>query len=285
MDFILSTEELAHIYGLPHIQQLAYLRGIRPYMDVKTSMVGIKRRISYQSIAEQLYVEPHQGIQSGSPSRDQLRRAVKGLERARLIEIQSDEKHLILKCLSASTGYFVQNKAATNPPSYPAIDKQVESYDKSTNYDDTLEKADIGKTAKAATPLEDKNYIYLLSQFEKFWSLYPEKKSKNSAWLVFQQFNFDNALINKLMQALQAQIQHHNAQQAHGKWVPPWKYPSNWLAQRCWEDEINMDKTLEKTHATHKKNTGNEPVKDLFWDDLELADEPQPNNVIQFQRR
>ena len=33
MDFIINGNELAAVYGLPHIQQLAYLRGIRPYMD------------------------------------------------------------------------------------------------------------------------------------------------------------------------------------------------------------------------------------------------------------
>lgn len=82
MDFVINGEELAAMSGLPHIQQLAYLRGIRPYMDVKTGITGIKRRISYQSISEQLYIEPHQGIKSQSFSRDQVRRAVSGLVRA-----------------------------------------------------------------------------------------------------------------------------------------------------------------------------------------------------------
>jgi hypothetical protein len=70
MDFVINGVELEALSGLLHIQQLAYLRGIRPYMDVKTGLVGIKRRISYQSISEQLYIEPHQGIKSQSFSRD-----------------------------------------------------------------------------------------------------------------------------------------------------------------------------------------------------------------------
>jgi hypothetical protein len=72
MDFLVNENELAALCGLPHIQQLAYIRGIRPYMDVKTGVVGVKRRISHQSIAEQLYIEPHQGIKSQSWSRDQV---------------------------------------------------------------------------------------------------------------------------------------------------------------------------------------------------------------------
>ncbi|HAT8743680.1 TPA: hypothetical protein JBA44_15805, partial [Legionella pneumophila] len=102
MDFVINGEELEAMSGLPHIQQLAYLRGIRPYMDVKTGITGIKRRISYQSIAEQLYIEPHQGIKSQSFSRDQVRRAISGLTRAGLIEVQSEGKQLILKCPLAS---------------------------------------------------------------------------------------------------------------------------------------------------------------------------------------
>ncbi len=116
MDFSINQNELAALCGLPHIQQLAYLRGIRPYMDVKTGLVGVKRRISYQSIAEQLYVEPHQGIKSQSWSRDQIRRAVSGLARAGVIALQSEDHHLILKCQFTTLGYSVQNKAAINPP-------------------------------------------------------------------------------------------------------------------------------------------------------------------------
>ena len=64
MDFSINGDELTVLSGLPHLQQLVYFRGIRPYMDVKTGIVGIKRGISLQSIAEQLYIEPCPGIKS-----------------------------------------------------------------------------------------------------------------------------------------------------------------------------------------------------------------------------
>lgn len=98
MNFLIGDDELAAIRGLPHIQQLAYLREIRPYMDVKTGVVGIKQHISYQTISEQLYIEPHQGIKSQSFSRDQVRRAVSGLVRAGIVDVQSEGMQLILKC-------------------------------------------------------------------------------------------------------------------------------------------------------------------------------------------
>lgn len=110
LDFIINQNELAALCGLPHIQQLTYLRGIRPYMDVKTGLVGAKRRISHQSISEQLYIEPHPGIKSQSFSRDQVRRAIAGLVRAGALVVHSEDMHLILKCGLATLGYSAQKK-------------------------------------------------------------------------------------------------------------------------------------------------------------------------------
>ena len=76
MDYLINSSELGALSGLPHLQQLAYLTGIRPYMDVKTGIVGVKRGISYQSIAESLYIEAHQGIKSETCSRAQIQRAL-----------------------------------------------------------------------------------------------------------------------------------------------------------------------------------------------------------------
>lgn len=284
MDFVINDHELAALCGLPHIQQLAYLRGIRPYMDVKTGLVGIKRRISYQSISEQLYVEPHQGIKSQSFSRDQMRRAMSGLERAGVITVQSEGMQLILKCELATRDYSVQNKAAINPPQ-KAITNPHEKNLVNTGLSGVEPlKADIAESQKAATPLKDNNYIYLLSQFERFWSLYPEKKSKHKAQAAFEQLNPDPTLFEQLIQALQTQVNHVEAMQLRGTWVPPWKYPANWLIQRCWEDELSTDALQETPHAEHTKHTRKRDAgSDMFCPPCDV-EEPERSNVIQFQR-
>ena len=209
MDFIINDDELAALCGLPHQQQLVYLRGIRPYMDVKTGIVGIKRGISLQSIAEQLYIEPHPGIKSENFSRAQARRALSGLERAGVISNQSKDLQLILECPLATRDYFVQNKAVTNPSQQAGIGKNSQLIEITNNYSELSRKADIDEMAKADTPLKENVYIFLLSQFEQFWSCYPQKKSREQAWQVFQKLNPDNALSNKIMRALTGQIQHH----------------------------------------------------------------------------
>ena len=277
MDFLITDDELSALCGLPHIQQMAYLRGIRPYMDLKTGLVGIKRGISYQSIAEQLYVEAHQGIKSVSYSRTQIRRALPGLERAGLISLQSQGLKLILECLLAARNYSVQNKVVTNSS------QQVDTSKESHPIDKTV-KADSTKTPKADTPLkEDNNYIYLLSQFEKFWSCYPEKKSRQAAWEIFQGLNPTPALFNKIIQALHVQIKNREAMQVMGTWVPPWKYPANWLSKQGWEDEETAITKQENHHATRRKTTGNEPTKDMFWSPDDNDDQSN-TNVIPFQR-
>jgi len=184
MDFLfVNTDELSALMGVPYIQRVTYLLGIRPYMDRSTFIVGINRRISYQSLSEALYVEPHQGIQSGSPSRQQLRRVINGLERAGLVEIQSSDKNLILKCLLANSDNSLLNKADTNPPPPPDTKQDIKNANISVNYEPKTQKDSIGKTAKADIPHNSKNnYVCIYAQFEKFWALFPKKIAKQKAW-------------------------------------------------------------------------------------------------------
>ncbi len=286
MDFVVNGDELAAMSGLPHIQQLTYLRGIRPYMDVKTGVTGIKRRVSYQSIAEQLYIEPHQGVRSQGFSRDQVRRAVSGLARVGMIDIQSEGKQLILKCLLAPKHFYVQNKAAINPPQKDGIKEHNKSLVNTAISDDEAVKADTAKGAKAAIPHKEDNYIYLLRHFEQFWRMYPEKKSRERAFEIFKQINPDAHLLRGMLQALDSQIKARSVMKAHGKWVPAWKYPANWLAQKCWEDEIEV--TQEKRNAKYDPNNEN-TTADPFWrpepEDKRHFDkgEHEQNNVINLQ--
>jgi hypothetical protein len=285
LDFLINQEELAALCGLPHIQQLTYLRGIRPYMDLKTGLVGVKRRISHQSISEQLYIEPHPGIKSQGFSRDQVRRSIAGLVRVGIVAVHSEGMHLILKCELATLGYIVQNKAAINPPNKATIKPPFAGLINTQFSEVETEQGAISKPSKAATPLnKDNYYIYLLAQFEQFWSLYPEQKSKSNAQAAFEQLKPNTELFQQIMHALQKQIQHREQLKAQGAWVPPWKYPANWLAQRCWEDGLFMDALQELSHAKHEKNIRSRTTDaDLFCPPSDDK-EPRENNVISFQR-
>ena len=286
---MVNSEELETIYGLPHAQQLAYLRGIRPYMDVKTGLVGVKRRISLQSIAEQIYIQPHQGVKSEKYSRAQVRRALSALERVGLISLQSEDLQLILQCNLATLGYFAQNKVVTNPSHKSVILCSEESVENKRFYESYSEKPVTSEPSKAITPLiKENNYIYLLRQFDHFWQMYPEKKSRECAFEIFKQINPDDQLLRTMLQAIEGQIKARRTKESRGEWVPSWKYPANWLAQKCWEDEVKIEVTEERRNAKHRPNTKH-TAHDPFWnpetEDTASTGEPeyQPNNVINLQ--
>ena len=286
---MINGEELEALYGLPHAQQLAYLRGIRPYMDVKTGIVGVKRRVSLQSIAEQLYIEPHQGIKGEKYSRAQVRRALSALERVGLIRLQSEELQLILKCNLATLGYFAKNKVVTNPSQKAVTFCSDPAIENKEFYNDSLEKPVTADPLKAVTPLiKEDNYIYLLQRFDHFWRMYPEKKSRERAFELFQQINPDAHLLQTMLQSLDQQIKARKAKEAHGEWVPAWKFPANWLSQKCWEDEVQVELKQEKRNEKRSPNTKNRAI-DPFWnpetgDTTSTGeDECEPSNVINLQ--
>lgn len=161
MSIWISNEELDALEGLRHVLVRLYIFGVRRYMDSATRIVGIKRGISYQSLIEEMFEEPIRGIKLKNFSRQQARRAVKALEKAGLVEIQSTAEKLILKCILAPQGKSVQNKADTKPtsPNDPEADTyyhsknpiNIESEEDQKTKADT--EADRGVKAKADTPL------------------------------------------------------------------------------------------------------------------------------------
>ena len=277
--FTINKQELSALSGLPYLYQVTYFLALKPHIDFKTLTIGIKRKISYQSLAESLYIEPHSGIQSGSPSRQQLRRVLKGLERTGLINIQSNDTNLILKCPLANQPNSVKNKPDTKPTPYLDTPSTKPSM---LNQEDP----DTVCLSQPDTPLKDNYYIFLSQQFEIFWQKYPIKKTKQKAWDAFQQLQPNAELSQRIHASLQAQINFTKLQQTQGQWVAPWKFPANWLAQRCWEDEITPQIIQEFNYGKRCKNSRNEGSKDMFWiddADEEGEDEQPRNNVIQFQ--
>lgn len=289
-----NTNELSALMGLPYIQQSAYLLGIRPYMDRKTFLVGVKRKISYQQLAEALYIEPHQGFEhSGSPSRQQLRRIIYALERAGLVEIQSIGKQLILKCLLADADFPVLNKPDTNQAQQPNTNQNDKNDSKSLSYDKNYQKPNTIQNTKPDTPHNSQDmYVCVRQQFQKFWSLYPQKQDETRAFQEFFKLRPDDNLLSQMLDALQAQIQNRQEMELAGEWVPKWKFPANWLTQQCWNDQLLPLRIQEQTNASNQTSTRKKSAADILAEsckdasfnfDFEDNSVPEPaSNVIQF---
>lgn len=268
MDFLfINTHELSALSGLPHLQRLTYLMGIRPYLDRATLIVGVKRKISYQSLSEALYVEPHPGIKSGSPSKQQLRRVIAGLEQAGLIAIQSTSKNLILKCLLAGSDNSVSNKADTKSASDLVISKHNTKPAVARPFKDLSQKTGMGKTVKPGIPHNsDPDFIFLCEKFKKFWSCYPQQVQEAKSWEAFQNLNPDDVLFSQIMINLETQKQHYQTLKQAGYWVPAWRYPANWLNNQCWNDELIHVTKQEQSHAHNSRTTAKKSSFDGFWE-------------------
>lgn len=108
--FQINDDEREAMRGLPMLAREAYVFGIRPFMDYATGVVGIKRGISWKSIAEELYVDPHQGIKGGEPTEKELRRALVWLQKVGLLSDNMEKRRLVFKLLKASQDKSVRNK-------------------------------------------------------------------------------------------------------------------------------------------------------------------------------
>lgn len=164
----INQHEQDALEGLPYFQQVLYYAGIRPYMDYATGIVGRKRRISYQSLSEKLYVEPHKGYASGSPCKAKIQRALSSLERAGLLSKIEGEDRLIFKCILAEQDFSAENKVGKH--SIPLAD--TNSIPKKSNFSRDFErhseKADIPENQKADTPPVSGNIIkkYIHESFQ-----------------------------------------------------------------------------------------------------------------------
>ncbi|HAT8140924.1 TPA: Vir protein [Legionella pneumophila] len=228
MDFLfVTTYELDALREIPLMQRVVYLMGIRPYMDRKTFVVGIKRKISYQSLRETLYVAPIKGVKTGCPSHQQMKRVIKSLARQGIIEICSTPKNLIVKCLLANpyevTGFEnesqSENSASTQVENQPALSENLKSVK-------TEKPAYLSKSAIKAQPSNNLKELYL--KFEQFWQLYPLPSYKSEAWKQFQQIDPDERLFVEIMDGLQEQLTKVNRSGAY------WPYPASWLGQKNW---------------------------------------------------
>lgn len=111
----LNEDELTALFGLPHLAIVLYLLGLRPRVDFRTGLIGIRPLISWQALREAVYVEPHPGTKHVYAKVNAVRRAAGWLEKAGLIRMQSHDRQLIFFLPLADRDQSVQKKAGRGP--------------------------------------------------------------------------------------------------------------------------------------------------------------------------
>ena len=86
-------------------------------------------------------------------------------------------------------------------------------------------------------PVKQKPDVLTEKRFEAFWTLYPKKQGKGAAKKSWDKINPNAELFDKIMFAIQANIDHNRQwQKDRGQYIPN---PSTWLNQERWEDDFS----------------------------------------------
>lgn len=176
MFLAVSEQELDALNGTDYSLTKLYLY-LKQFMDFDTMIVGYKRRISYQSISEALYIEPRQGVKGGSPHISSIRRMLEQLIKCGLMK-RSRKDTLVFKLVLADTSFYVQEKP--DKKSTPIADKV-----KASNSNGLEHKPDRPKNAKADTPLNLINTIFSTTTTTKLLSTDQATAKSSSSNLIF----------------------------------------------------------------------------------------------------
>lgn len=262
----ISQAERQALHGQRPFLVKLYLLAIRPYMDYASGVVGLKRRISWRSLTEEMYVEPTCGVpknETGSPSRNQLRRAIMQLERAGLIKYHDDKSWLVFECILATRDQSAQKQvdheldqktSISRPTSRPTKSHinpviSIDSSDRLPEAGQHLDqKTSLGRPASRPTSgvltgkIKAKDIVH--SRFDEFWKAYPRKENKKKAHALWVRRGFDrkaDVIIRDITSPLRTALWHDK------QYVP---HPTTYLNGERWDDELSTPKAAPKKEAT-----------------------------------
>ncbi|HBS60915.1 MAG TPA: hypothetical protein DEA44_16835 [Firmicutes bacterium] len=159
---------------------------------------------------------------------DIVRSAMKVFVELQLIEILDDRTIYmaeIEKMLGSETKWAVKkrtqrtkgdNVPALSPPCPPDVRQEIE-----------IEK-------EIEIEIDKKTYDHTQARFDMFWSAYPKKVAKQNAVKAFKKIKPDEALFEKIIQALERQKQSKAWTKDGGQFIP---HAATWLNGHRWEDE------------------------------------------------
>lgn len=151
---------------------------------------------------------------------------------------------------------FVQNAQVQAKQDQVLVEQKLES--------DRLEKQKVEQEAKANLEAKAKakaeSESQLLKKFELFWSAYPNKKSKKTAFEKFKRIDFKKTSFESIMISLEKQKQSDDWTKNGGQYVP---MPQTWIFNERWTDEIQAP-VQQQNHTD----------VNAYWTDQLQAQEP-----------
>lgn len=151
---------------------------------------------------------------------------------------------------------FVQNAQVQAKQDQVLVEQKLESDRLEKQKAEQEAKANLEAKAKAKSESESQ----LLKKFELFWSAYPNKKSKKTAFEKFKRIDFKKTSFESIMISLEKQKQSDDWTKNGGQYVP---MPQTWIFNERWTDEIQAP-VQQQNHTD----------VNAYWTDKLQAQEP-----------
>ena len=151
---------------------------------------------------------------------------------------------------------FVQNAQVQAKQDQVLVEQKLESDRLEKQKAEQEAKANLEAKAKAKAESESQ----LLKKFELFWSVYPNKKSKKTAFEKFKRIDFKKTSFESIMISLEKQKQSDDWTKNGGQYVP---MPQTWIFNERWTDEIQAP-VQQQNHTD----------VNAYWTDQLQAQEP-----------
>lgn len=245
----MNRKEYEILYGKDAVIKCLYVFGLRRYVDYKTGIVGIKRGISWQSLSEEMYVDPSSGVSrrnTGSFHKSRIRRAMHQLEKIGLVKNRSTATRLIFELPFVTRNIFVQSQADIKSTHHPDIEYDIVSQRKndvlSASFDNSNHRVnredDIGITFQADTPhisnINNNNYHYHYHscRFKEFKSIYPNQSNMKQAEAIWKKKKLDKKADHIISDVLKRK-------EKHKQWLDGYiPNAASYLQWDRWDDEI-----------------------------------------------
>jgi hypothetical protein len=100
------------------------------------------------------------------------------------------------------------------------------------------------------------------SDFEKFYFLYPNKKSKREALDRWKKMKKEKSLpsLEILLTAIESQ-KRWREQADENEFIPSWKNPAVWLNKGCWEDEMETPFSKKESNWERRVRESEERIR------------------------
>lgn len=102
------------------------------------------------------------------------------------------------------------------------------------DYGSPTEPLPVGKERKGKEVEKEKPPSAAEIRFDRFWKAYPKKVGKFDAQKSFERRKVDDALLEKMLRAIDTQSMTDSWRKDNGQFIPN---PSTWINQGRWEDE------------------------------------------------